>query len=88
MDKIIVEAIGWIGSGLLIFSILQTQITRLRIANAVASVMLVAYNLILEVWPMVALNAAMTMINLFYLTRGALRETRRRQEVEADKARS
>jgi hypothetical protein len=64
-----VEAIGWIGSVLLVVSLLQTRVLRLRVLNTVAALVLVAYNAIIEVWPMVAMNVAIVVINLVYVAR-------------------
>lgn len=64
-----VEAIGWIGSALLIISLLQTPVLRLRVLNTVAAIVLIAYNALIEVWPMVAMNAAIVVINLAYIAR-------------------
>jgi hypothetical protein len=64
-----VEAIGWIGSVLLVVSLLQTRVLRLRVLNTVAGIVLVAYNAIIEVWPMVAMNVAIVIINLVFIAR-------------------
>ena len=64
-----VEAIGWIGSTLLVVSLLQTRVLRLRVLNTVAAVVLVVYNAIIEVWPMVAMNVAIIAINLVFVAR-------------------
>ena len=64
-----VEAIGWIGSVLLVVSLLQTRVLRLRVLNTVAALVLVAYNAIIGVWPMVAMNVAIVVINLVFVAR-------------------
>jgi len=64
-----VEAIGWIGSVLLVVSLLQTRVLRLRVLNTVAALVLVAYNSIIGVWPMVAMNVAIVVINLVFVAR-------------------
>jgi len=63
------EVLGWTGSAILVWSLLQSRILRLRLINFVGSALLVAYNLVLQVWPMVALNAVLAVINLVYLRR-------------------
>lgn len=62
-----IEVFGWIGSGLLVLSLLQGKMLRLRIINTVASVMLVAYNVLVETWPMVGMNAAVILINAWHI---------------------
>ena len=64
-----VDALGWFGSALLVFSLLQARILRLRVLNTVACVILTVFNAILGVWPMVAMNIALAGINLFFIVR-------------------
>jgi hypothetical protein len=63
------DLIGWAGSAVLVWSLSQARLLRLRILNLIGSVILVVYNAALSVWPMVGLNAAMTGINAFHLYR-------------------
>jgi len=63
------EAIGWAGSALLVWSLWQTRVLRFRSYNLVASVVLVAYNAVLAVWPMAAVNGAIALINVYHLNR-------------------
>jgi hypothetical protein len=60
-----VEILGWVGSALLVYSVLQTRILRLRLFNGVASALLVIFNAAIAVWPTVALNVTLTAINVF-----------------------
>ncbi|MBR7742937.1 hypothetical protein KC207_06505 [Phycicoccus sp. BSK3Z-2] len=64
-----VDALGWFGSALLVFSLLQARILRLRVLNTVACVILVVFNALLAVWPMVAMNVVLAAINLFFIVR-------------------
>lgn len=70
-----VEAFGWAGSALLVISLLQGRMLRLRIVNLLASTMLVGYNALVETWPMVGMNAAVVVINAVHIAR-ILRPTR------------
>ena len=63
------DALGWFGSALLVFSLLQTRVLRLRILNTVACVILTAFNSLVGVWPMVAMNVVLAAINLFFIAR-------------------
>ena len=58
-----VDLLGWGGSALLVYSILQTRLLRLRALNLVASISLLVFNALIEVWPMVAMNATLAAIN-------------------------
>ena len=61
------DALGWVGSALLIFSLLQSRVLRFRVINLCASIVLTTFNALLEIWPMVAMNIALSLINLFFL---------------------
>jgi hypothetical protein len=63
------DLFGWIGSALLIVSLLQTRVLRFRLLNLAASVILVIFNALLAVWPMVGMNIATGAINIFFITR-------------------
>lgn len=65
----LVEAVGWIGSAVLIVSLTQTRVMRLRVLNTVACVILVGYNAAVQVWPMVAMNVVLVGINLWVIAR-------------------
>jgi hypothetical protein len=56
------DALGWAGSALLVYSVLQTRILRFRIFNGVASVLLVVFNASIAVWPMVGLVKLMSKV--------------------------
>src|SRR6187200_2283368 len=62
-----VDALGWLGSALLVYSLLQARILRLRVLNTVACVILVVFNALVGVWPMVAMNVALAAINLYFI---------------------
>lgn len=61
------ELVGWAGSALLVWSLLQTRILRLRALNLLGCLILIGYNAAVAVWPMVGLNVVLTVINLWYL---------------------
>lgn len=63
------DLFGWLGSVLLIISLLQTRVLRFRILNLAACSSLVVFNSLIEVWPMAGMNLATTAINLWFLTR-------------------
>jgi hypothetical protein len=65
----VLEIIGWFGSALLVVSLLQTRVMRLRVLNSAASAVLVGYNAALGVWPMVAMNVVLVGINLTVIWR-------------------
>ena len=48
------DLFGWAGSALLIVSLLQARVLRFRVLNLVAGLMLVLFNALIGVWPMVS----------------------------------
>lgn len=65
------ELLGWVGSAVLVWSLLQTRILRLRALNLLGCLILIGYNAAIQVWPMVGLNVVLAGINIWYL-RGML----------------
>lgn len=66
---LLLDAVGWAGSALVVWSLLQSRILRLRWLNLAGSLVLTAFNAVLGVWPMVGLNAALVVINVVQLRR-------------------
>lgn len=69
------DAIGWGGSALLIVSLLQARVLRFRLLNLLACFVLTGFNAAIEVWPMAAVNAVLSAINLWFIAK-LLRERR------------
>src|SRR6266545_3201070 len=61
--------VGWGGAALVVVSLLQTRILRLRVLNLVGCVVLIAFNAAIEVWPMVGMNIVLAVINAVHLWR-------------------
>jgi hypothetical protein len=61
------DALGWAGSALLIYSLLQARVLRFRVLNLVASLVLTVFNALLGIWPMVAMNAVLAGINVWFI---------------------
>jgi len=72
------DALGWAGSALLVYSLLQARVLRFRVLNFVASALLTVFNAILGIVPMIALNGVLAVINLWFI----VRLTRQRHDVE------
>jgi hypothetical protein len=62
-----VDALGWGGSALLVYSLLQARVLRFRVLNLTASVVLTVFNALVGVWPMVAMNTVLAGINLWFI---------------------
>ena len=63
----ILDAVGWLGSALLVYSVMQARLLRFRVVNTAACVVLTGFNAALGIWPMVAMNIALTLINLWHI---------------------
>jgi hypothetical protein len=64
-----IDVIGWGGSALLIFSLLQARVFRFRVLNLMASLVLTVFNVALEIWPLVAMNITLSTINVWFIVR-------------------
>lgn len=62
------DIVGWGGSALLIYSLMQTRVLRFRAVNLAASIVLTGFNAALGIWPMVAMNIALALINLWHIS--------------------
>lgn len=65
----LLEVIGWVGSGLIVFSLMQARVLRFRWMNMIGSLIATVYNAIIEVWPFAAMNAVIAVISAYWLRR-------------------
>lgn len=63
------DALGWAGSALLVYSVMQARVLRFRVLNLIACAVLTVFNGILQIWPMVGMNVALAGINLWFIRR-------------------
>jgi hypothetical protein len=61
------DIVGWAGSALLVFSLLQARVLRFRVLNTVACAVLVFFNAMIGVWPMAAMNVVLAAINVWFI---------------------
>lgn len=61
------DVVGWGGSALLVFSLLQARVLRFRALNTTACVVLIFFNAMIGVWPMVAMNVVLAAINIWFI---------------------
>ncbi len=73
-----IDILGWGGSALLVFSLLQARVLRFRALNLAATLILLTFNAVIEVWPMVGMNSVLAVINIVFI----LRLTRERHDDE------
>ena len=63
------DLLGWGGSALLVFSLLQARVLRFRVLNLIACVILLVFNALLFIWPMVGMNLVLAAINIWFIIR-------------------
>ena len=63
------ELIGWIATVLVVASLTVTNVWRFRVMNLVGAVLATGYNAAIGVWPVVAMNAAITVIDVYWIAR-------------------
>lgn len=62
-----IELIGYLGSSLVVVSMLMSSIVRLRVINTVGSVIFAAYALMIHSYPTALMNAFLIGINIYNL---------------------
>lgn len=65
------EAIGYLASALVVVSLTMTSVLRLRLLNLAGAVTFVVYGFLISAFPIVATNAVIVGINLWFLWRAA-----------------
>ncbi|MDA0327043.1 MAG: uroporphyrinogen decarboxylase [Bacteroidetes bacterium] len=64
----IAEWVGYIATAVLLTSFTMKQLRTLRIVNSVACLLFVGYGVLLtNAWPIIISNAAIFVINIYYL---------------------
>jgi hypothetical protein len=63
------DLLGWGGSALLVFSLLQARVLRFRTLNTLGCLVLIVFNALLGVWPMVGMNIVLAGINVWFIAR-------------------
>jgi len=67
LDNHWLDILGWGGSALLVYSLLQSRVLRLRVLNLAACLILTVFNWALGVWPMVGMNIVLAAINVWFI---------------------
>ena len=63
------EVIGYIGTILVILSMMMTSVTKLRIINVCGAVFSTVYAVVCDAWAIVVMNICLMAINIFHLIR-------------------
>ena len=65
--NVLLEVFGYIGSALVVISLLMASVVKLRIINTIGSVISGTYALIIGSFPLALMNISLIIINLYYL---------------------
>lgn len=63
------EVIGWVGSLLVIVSLMQARVLRFRVLNLAGAVIATFYNVAIEIWPFAVMNGVIAVIDVYWLWR-------------------
>ncbi len=64
---VIIETIGYIGSALVLVSMLMTSVVRLRIINLIGSIIFAGYAIAIASYPTALMNIALAIINIYHI---------------------
>jgi hypothetical protein len=65
--NVYLEIFGYIGTALVIISMMMKSINKLRIFNVAGSVISTIYSIIVGAWPIVVMNVSLIAINSYHL---------------------
>lgn len=74
------EAFGYLGTSLVIISMMMNNITNLRLFNICGAIISAIYSIIIGAWPVVLLNVVLTIIHLYHLTKHYISKRKQSQE--------
>ena len=67
--KMMIELFGYLGSALVVVSMLMTSVMKLRIINTIGSVIFAIYALIIRSYPTALMNLFLVGINIYHMLR-------------------
>lgn len=67
--KFMIELFGYLGSALVVVSMLMGSVVRLRVINTIGSVIFAIYALIIKSYPTALMNFCLVSINIYHLVR-------------------
>ena len=68
-SSMIIEAVGYLGSALVLVSFLMVSVRRLRIVNSIGSIIFTVYAFIIHSYPTAIMNLCLVGINVYYLVK-------------------
>ncbi len=65
--EVIWEIVGYVGSLLVLVSLLMSSVKKLRIINSIGSLIFCVYAIVIRSYPTALMNACLVLINIYYL---------------------
>lgn len=69
--NVYLELFGYLGTALVLLSMMMTSLTRLRVVNIAGSVITTIYSVLMSAFPVAFLNVGLIIINTVQLIRNA-----------------
>jgi hypothetical protein len=69
LDQVWLEAFGYVGSVIVVLSLMMSNLARLRALNFVGSAIFTVYSAIIGAWPLLAVNGFIALVDVYFLVR-------------------
>ena len=81
---IYLEIFGYIGTALVLLSMMMTSMNKLRIVNIAGNAVTMIYSIIVNAWPVVFLNGGIIIVNVIQLVRARVQNNRAKSTKEGE----
>lgn len=78
--KLIIDIIGYLGSGFVLFSFLLKDIKKIRIINIIGALFFVIFGFCTNTLPTAFMNLALIFVHVYYLTKMFIEEKKNKEE--------
>lgn len=68
-QETILELVGYLGSALVVISLLMSSVVKLRVLNLIGSLIFAGYALLIRSYPTAVMNFCLVIINIYYLAK-------------------
>lgn len=82
-SKLIIDLVGYVGSALVVVSMLMTSVVRLRVVNTIGSAIFMCYALVIGSYPTALMNLCLIGINVYQLYR-LLKDQKQYSQIRTD----
>ncbi len=82
--NIYLEIFGYIGTALVLLSMMMTSMNKLRIVNIAGNAVTMIYSIVVNAWPVVFLNGGIIIVNVIQLVRARVQNNRAKSTKEGE----